>query len=767
MEHRFRRSSADLAGAAGRRVVFLNGGLRQVVFAIVAVLSTCIAEPTFSAESEKPAIRYVGPVRLGKPLVIQANFPAPVTSEWRIEAFAVDSLGDECTTPASVTKKESDGLLVAATVVPGRAESRVGLRAISPDEQQRMEAVHRLGPFAKNQRQSPVVGLLGVSAARFFQTSSDGEWLPDLGLEVGEVVAPHSVFDLGALAALIVPADLRVDASAATAIRQWTMRGGHLVLLGHPETAADFGTNSLTGWIPVKVAAEPSIVRDLGMLERLAIKPSKLTATGRVPVLNLTLTEGVPLAVSRDVALVARVPTGLGRVTLLALDPRVEPLANWSSLPGLMAGLVRDPGDSITHSTSKAGAPLTQTGVTDLATQLFSAIDQRPGRGGISIWGVLGLILAFVALVGPFDFALVHWLLRRPGLTWLTYPMAIVGATAACLVAAQNWRSGSFELRQLDLIDWDASTGVMRGSSWYDLGAQQTARYSVAVKPIIPAVRPQAAKSGSAAPSVTNLEPRADAKRLAPFAPPETTFGGMYSGGVSWSVGEYSAPRDAEIERLPMMIGATRALQFDWIGSSGSPMTSSLNSAGVGRLSGTITSQLAVPLEDWGIAFGNSYVRLMRSTHDEASLPLRPGESVRVDQANMFRRELKSLLTGSKYTKVKDKTGSSGVTSSQTSYNPLNADPLDFFRMLSFHRAAGGTSYTGLTNALLADLDLTAQLESGRAVIFGRLARAGTTLTVNDAPRESDSPATYVRIVLPVEITREIRSLPRLVPSTE
>jgi hypothetical protein len=83
-------------------------------------------------------------------------------------------------------------------------------------------------------------------------------------------------------------------------------------------------------------------------------------------------------------------------------------------------------------------------------------------------------------------------------------------------------------------------------------------------------------------------------------------------------------------------------------------------------------------------------------------------------------------------------------------YNPLGRDRLVQVRMLSFHEAAGGTGYTGLSDAALRNLELTDVMQLGRGVLIGRIPAAAAHVVVDDQPALPVERETWVRLVFPV-----------------
>ena len=112
-------------------------------------------------------------------------------------------------------------------------------------------------------------------------------------------------------------------------------------------------------------------------------------------------------------------------------------------------------------------------------------------------------------------------------------------------------------------------------------------------------------------------------------------------------------------------------------------------------------------------------------------------------------------LTGATQSFVETQSGRlEELRTEHADYDPLNRDPLDILRMLTFHGEAGGTLYTGLGNGALRQLDWSPLLDLNRAVLIGRIRKPLTHWKVDGQTVDPDQSSTFVRIVLPVKTTR-------------
>ena len=93
-------------------------------------------------------------------------------------------------------------------------------------------------------------------------------------------------------------------------------------------------------------------------------------------------------------------------------------------------------------------------------------------------------------------------------------------------------------------------------------------------------------------------------------------------------------------------------------------------------------------------------------------------------------------------------------------YDPTETDLGRIIEIAGFYQAVGGKPYVKLGNRALAPLDLSRQLELGRAILVGKTASTGPAITVEkdtrddriDAPVavEANTTLTQWRFVIPV-----------------
>jgi hypothetical protein len=244
---------------------------------------------------------------------------------------------------------------------------------------------------------------------------------------------------------------------------------------------------------------------------------------------------------------------------------------------------------------------------------------------------------------------------------------------------------------------------------------------------------------------------------------PEASFGGMYRpGGLELGRPEYRFSADGtSIEDLPVSIWSTKSLTARWQFDDDALVESKLESPGLSQLFGTFTHHLPVPIEDWIVAYGNRVFR-PRGEVNPAFEKIRPGELWNPSAASVHQRELRGFLTRAKVYKVAKKEGfGEDILIRQDPYDPLDLDPTDLLRLLTFHAAAGGSNYTGLENTALSQFDLSPLLQLDRAVLFGRIKMSVAVPRIDGEAVEPTQQVAFVRILLPV---KRVESGPRILP---
>lgn len=166
---------------------------------------------------------------------------------------------------------------------------------------------------------------------------------------------------------------------------------------------------------------------------------------------------------------------GRGRVTVLLFSPEREPFRSWKNQPSFWAKL------------------------TDVAPELFNAENVNyNARGGWSTDGVFGamidskqirklpvewlllLLIVYLLVIGPLD---QYWLkrIKRPMLTWITFPCYVVLFSLLIYFIGYKLRAGETEWNEIHLVDVLANRegAELRGRTYASIYSPVNATYKI------------------------------------------------------------------------------------------------------------------------------------------------------------------------------------------------------------------------------------------------------------------------------------------------
>ena len=498
-------------------------------------------------------------------------------------------------------------------------------------------------------------------------------------------------------AATRLPVDVREGLDA------WVRDGGSLVFVCGASAAEAAATGSpVSGWLP---GAFEKLVR----LRRLGPIEAYARAGGlvdRVPPDGLPVprfagpTPGIVLVSAVEAGggpVIARWAHGLGTVTWIGLDLDAEPLQGWSGCDTLLAAAIggRSRGGLDQRSSEQAGMP-------DMAGQLHAALDTFPaaatsadrataGRkvSPVPFEVIAGLGLLYVLCLYPLDW----WFVSkqgRPWIAWLTLPILAAGFTAAAWGLKGQWGGGREAIaRTADVIDVDAGSGHIRGTSWLAVLSPVNDTLDVAVE----GATGTACADRQAAVTWWGVAGRG--------------FGGLDAavGHPSLAAADYGYGGSlAALDDVPIAAAASRLFEAEWSGCADVPVvTSSLALTSQATLAGAVSHHLPFPIEN---------CRLLHAGWLYDVGTLRPGD--RYDTATgRGPRSLASALTRRAAAKDRE---------TALTWDPTNADVARIIEVAAFQGAAGGTAYTGLDAGRLGRLDLSPLLAVDRAVLVGTVA---------------------------------------------
>ena len=537
-------------------------------------------------------------------------------------------------------------------------------------------------------------------------------------------------------------------------LQRWLHRGGHLVVT----ISTDPEEYQQTAWAGLlRSVVEPRArtrTTDLSGIEGFTVHGRKILAATRapMPVTTLSLSQGQVLASCLDGPLLTRASLGFGLVTALGLDPTVGPLARWDGRTSFVKRLLLSATDA-EASKATVRSSLSQSGITDLASQWRAAAIHIPQIARPTLWDALGLMLLYAVVIGPLDYVLVHKLLKRPQWTWATLPLLVAAASLGTVWLAHAANGGSPPMTQLDVVDIDGERQEVIARSWATAYATRNSLWHV-----------------EAAPAQFNSDH--SQQKLSWLGFPETASGGMYRDSgfeIGRSVAR-SIADDSVLDGIPVAQWSSKSLTSESLWISQSPLIESqLTSTVAGELDGPVVHHLPFDLLDWVVVF-DKWIYRPRPRAGEEPPPWPAGKAWTPKDERNYGRELRGFLQRAIATKRESKKGAvqEDVLILKERYNPMNLEPADILQMMTLHEAAGGKAYTGLDHHSLRSFDVTPLLSLDRAIVIARVAEPTTAWRINGDSRAATRHHGFIRILLPVRRIGDasgFRFLPKLEPN--
>jgi len=331
------------------------------------------------------------------------------------------------------------------------------------------------------------------------------------------------------------------------------------------------------------------------------------------------------------------------------------------------------------------------------------------------------LVLGYILLIGPVDYFLVKSVLKRMELTWITFPAIVIIVSLAAYWFAYWIKGDKLRVNQVELVDFDASSGQVRGVFWSHVFSPRSDAYHFALAPAAPG------------------GPRIDDPdvQLSWMGRETDLLGGAYmaSPGSSYFGRPYEITPDLrEIDGARISMWSTKSILGRWSGRSDPPLSTQLREVADQMLDGHITNDLSVQL-------GRARLLYDRWVYDLRNID--PGQTI--DLASFAGPQ--SITTWF------------GAQTNVDYYSTQARDVSNLIQQMSFARAladAGGTDIG--PNRYQSTCDLSPMLTTGRAVLIAQVdATQSTRLVRKNAAGESaplgmpdDHRWTIYRILIPV-----------------
>lgn len=537
----------------------------------------------------------------------------------------------------------------------------------------------------------------------------------------------------------------RLDAGRALALKDWVGRGGHLVIaVGANWQAVRGGVlDELLPAVPVGTVR----LNDASGLEAFAGGNKPLETPITVAKLeNLEKRGGVALAIAGSNPLVVRGPFRFGRVTLVALDTDLRPFATWEDRKNFWDKVLDLRGRSGSAVLNQAavlrnrGGAFFQQSSNDLASILHESLERFPGVKLIPFGWVAFFVFLYILLIGPGDYFFLKKVVKRMELTWITFPLIVVGVSLLAYLAAYSFKGTDMRLNKVDLVDVDQTTNQSRGATWVTLFSPQNRDYTIQVLPV----------SLDSAPvtgvvSAPDAQPPAGSEVLLSwFGNPDRRFqGGLSLAASGYDYGPLGQAEVLSNVRVP--IWSTKSFEGRWTAPAGRLIEADLSQGASDRIEGTLTNTTRFTLRRPILVYGRNYFELGAGGKDKS---LAPGASATINPT-----EFKSLSGYVERSTQGLSQRSVAYNGPETVVNGMDVSRADVIRAAMFHDALGarGESFPNLP---LHDLDLSGQaLELKRPMLVAEIDGPAAQIRMG----ATSSPpivaqTTLLRIILPIKV---------------
>ncbi len=510
------------------------------------------------------------------------------------------------------------------------------------------------------------------------------------------------------------------------ALEQWISLGGTLVLCVGSQADAVLGAGAPLARLAPGKLQEMVTLQQTGAWETYARSSVAMPSGPELRVPRLAEVQGVVEAREVDLPLVVRTARGLGQVVFVAADVDRGRLAAWKGRADLIRRLLDLPLGP--QEEAALERTILDYGVFDLSGQLRQALDHFPTVRLVPFWLVAVLLAGYLVLIGPVDYYFLRKVVGRMELTWITFPLLVLAVSVGVYALGQWAKGDRVHLSQAELVDVDLASGLTRGTLWADLFSPDAVAYDISAQPALPG-------------AVPIHEPQWITSWL---GLPGQGLGGMSSAnvgsGLLWDRSYQFTSDLSAMQGVPVGPGGSKGFTVRWCGKAEQWPRIELRDDGQ-VLAGQIRNALPCELQravlvyrQWAYDLGD----------------LRPGQALDLG-ATSKRSELKTYLTGRRL--VPDE-GGNKYRQVTDPWDRGGADIPLILRTMMFYEAAGGQRYTGLPNRYQSFVDLSAALQTQRAILVARVPAAdGGSRVLGSGQvlaQPGDTRVTLFRFLIPV-----------------
>jgi len=314
--------------------------------------------------------------------------------------------------------------------------------------------------------------------------------------------------------------------------------------------------------------------------------------------------------------ILVQIPRSRGRILLFALQFDEAPFTSWDGQQSFYNQLLielspRNPGYAPGKFPPDTSVPRQEiSGEFLRSLETFEQVPVFP-FGWVAI-----LLLTYIGVVGPLDYLVTQRWLKKPGLTWISFPLIVLGCSWAAWATAESFKGNQARLNKIDLLDVDQTLGVTQASSWFSFFSPAPGEYSFEIQH----------------PEKMHGLTKPNSPRISVLEPPDRNFRGG-SRTLFRTPYEYT-PGGNGVEHFGIPAWATATFEGQWSAKAEpSPVNANLRHSRIDPtiLIGSITNNLPFEIEDSTLFYHDTWYSLGK---------LQPGETRRIDNLQVGGRGL-------------------------------------------------------------------------------------------------------------------------------
>jgi len=516
------------------------------------------------------------------------------------------------------------------------------------------------------------------------------------------------------------------------ALRRWVELGGRLVVFCGAEAEELLATDGALAELIPGTFAESVPLRQWQPLETFsgAERPKAGGSRLDLRVPKLVDVHGKILAHAGSLAttlpLVVRSRLGLGELVFVGLDFDQPPLRDWKGRASFLRKVLHWP--DMEENQQRANQGLASVGSEDMIGKVRNALDhQFVGVQVVPFALVALLVVLYILLIGPGDYFFVKKFLNRPELTWITFPLIVLGVSAAAYWYANSKKGDQLRVNQIEVVDVDTTSGLVRGTVWSHFFTPRVDQYDLTLEPDFLGGAPISDPS----------------QQVAWLGLPGYSLGGMQSSAtqtVVFSHGYTFGSDRASMQKVPVQVWSTKTITARWTASAGESIVADLQRTSDELLAGQISNSTGIEMDDCLLLYGRWAYHLGRMA-DQAT--------VKFDYSLQPRTVKTSLTSATAGDTTEDNTADDGTVP----FRLAESDITRLVKTMMFFEAINGRRYSGKLNRYQSFLDLSHLLEQeGVAILLTKSPATGSQWHNGEQPLRSDDDRrwTFYRFVLPV-----------------